>query len=92
MFRAVRMMPCDVSAVSFLEVQFKSKHLRENKRKFSVVRIFEFFERSEHLWPETCHHNPLPAVYFSVHSTGKCFQLFMLQEKTGLCFLLNGLN
>ena len=34
MFRAVRMMPCDVFGCLFLEVQFKSKHMRENEKKF----------------------------------------------------------
>ena len=34
----------------------------------------------------------LSAAYFAVHPTGKYCQLFLLQEKVGLCFLLNGSN
>ena len=75
-------------AVSFLGVQFKSKHLRGNKKELSFCKNFDlrflfwqFFEQSKTLWPETCHHNFLSATYFSVHPIETCCQLFLLQEK-----------
>ena len=71
--------------VSFLGVQFKSKHFRENKEERSFCKNFdlgfllsEFFERSK---PETCRHNFLSAAYFSVRSIEKRCQLVLLQEK-----------
>ena len=72
------------TAVSFLGVQSKSKHLGENKKSFHFVlrySFWEFFERSKPLWPETCHNNPLSAAYFSVHPIGKCCKPLLLQEK-----------
>ena len=74
-------------AVSIVGVQFKSKYLRENKKKLSLCKNFllkilvlRFSERSRPLWPETCHHNFL---YVTVHPTEKCCELFLIQDKTG---------
>ena len=85
------MMACDVYGCIFFGVQSKSKHLRENEKKLSFRNNFRK-KRLKPLWPETCHYNILSATYFSVQHVEKCCQLFLLQQKIGLCFLLNRSN
>ena len=99
MFRAIRMMGCELCGciVSWSTIYIKA--FEREREKLSFRKIFTSYSYFENflnghgtLWPETCLHNFLPAAYFSVHPIEKCCQLFLLQEKIGICFLLNGSN
>ena len=81
--------------VSILGVQFTSKHLREDEKKLSLCNNFRCFKIFMHgQSPNGLKYAiiTLSTAYFFVHAIEKCCQLFLLKEKTGLCFLLNRSN